>query len=69
MSSKRHLRRRACRSKARYNEREDAKRAAWEARQRTGSLIWPYGCRWCKGYHIGHPPKEVIQSVRAKGRL
>ena len=65
MASKRAIKRRACSGKKKYNE-EDAKRASYHARRKTGDWILPYGCKFCKGWHIGHPPRKVRQAIIAK---
>ena len=60
MASKRHLRRKACEGKQRW-DRNDAKSARYAAaivRQKTGEPVEAYHCKWCKGFHIGHPPKR-----------
>lgn len=45
----------------------DAKQAAWYLRQRQPDAGWltPYRCQFCRGFHYGHPPKRVRQSIAA----
>lgn len=66
MASKRHLRRKSCSGKARYTRAQDAQHAAAAAGRRTQEWIVAYGCPFCGGHHIGHPPAHVRQSIRAR---
>jgi hypothetical protein len=66
MASKRNLRRKACDGKTRYLTAQEAHKAAKSARRWTGDWIIPYGCQFCGGHHIGHPPAKVRQAIRAK---
>lgn len=66
MASKRHLRRKACSGKVRYQTDQDARRAAAAACRRTQDWIVHYKCRFCGGIHIGHPPKNVRQAIKAR---
>jgi cytochrome c5 len=58
MASKRHIRRKACGNKVRY-DKKSAKQAAYFAKRRTGDFIVAYHCQYCGGYHIGHVPQVV----------
>ena len=51
MSSKRHLRRRACANKRTYDTLAEAMGAARSLR-RGG--VHAYGCRFCGKFHVGH---------------
>ena len=64
MASKRHLRRKACTGKVRYETAQAAQHAATAACRRANAWIVAYGCRFCGGHHIGHPPRHVRQSIR-----
>lgn len=66
MASKRRLRRKSCTGKVRYTCAADAKEAATKACRRSGQWIVPYGCPFCGGLHIGHPPARVRQSITAR---
>jgi hypothetical protein len=48
---------RSCVWKVRYHWQRAAERAAAAASERSGDYIAAYGCRYCGGWHIGHPPK------------
>lgn len=67
MASKRHIRRKACKGKVRYTSSKAAMAAAFQARNRThGDWIISYGCRFCGGFHIGHPPAKVRKAIRSR---
>lgn len=66
MASKRHLRRKQCLNKAAHATQDDALIAARKAGRRTGDRIMPYHCPFCHRYHIGHPPRRVLQAIRAR---
>lgn len=68
MASKRCLRRKACSRKRRYLDATSAHAAAANARRITGELITAYGCRFCGGFHIGHPPVRVRQAIADRRR-
>lgn len=68
MASKRRLRRNACKGKVRHETIAAANYAAHLKRQQTGHWIIGYGCQFCNGFHIGHPPKKVRQSINDKSR-
>lgn len=48
MASKRHIRRKQCEFKIRFDSMERAEKYA-----RNGTE--PYFCQFCKGFHVGHP--------------
>jgi hypothetical protein len=56
MSSKRHIRQKACTGKVRYETREAAEHARHMA---NTPGINVYRCRWCGGWHQGHRPISV----------
>lgn len=66
MASKRKLRRRSCEGKQKLS-RSDAIRHAAISR-RHGLMIAAYKCKFCKHWHVGHPNKRIIQSIKAKAR-
>lgn len=58
MSSKRAIRRRACKGKRRFDTYVAAF-AAMRALVLKKGVTWPmnaYGCRFCGGFHFGHAP-------------
>jgi len=64
MSSKRHLRRKSCEGKARYDDLDSARSAARRRSYATGHLIVAYRCRFGRQhYHIGHAPAWVMQTL------
>ena len=63
MASKRRLRRKACEGKQSYATLE----AATAVTQRLRGLN-AYKCKHCSGFHVGHPPGRVRQSLAAKRR-
>ena len=68
MASKRHLRRKACGEKQRWGKKDmqAAQYAAAVIRNRTGEAIRAYYCHFCKGIHIGHPPKREQWRLRSR---
>lgn len=67
MASKRNKRRKACTRKVRHETLE----AAIIARKKLpyGRELCAYKCKFCGGFHIGHPPKKVREAIatRQKG--
>lgn len=61
MSSKRRLRRRTCESKVRRTK-EEAETYAYYSRKR-GIMIYPYKCKFCGGWHVGHPNKRQLKAI------
>lgn len=68
MASKRNVRRKACTGKVRFTDAAAAQTAASQACRRTGQWIVAYGCKFCGGHHIGHPPAHVRQSIKDRQR-
>jgi hypothetical protein len=68
MSSKRAMRRRMCGAKDRFPSEEAALAAIRRLRRATGTHDWltPYRCRFCGGFHFGHPPRRVRQAQVAR---
>lgn len=67
MASKRAERRRACARKVRYGTEPEARAAmhAVNARRPSGWML-TYRCRFCGGYHFGHPPARIRQAIAAR---
>ena len=39
---------------------------AYEKLRWAHAWIVAYGCRFCGGHHIGHPPRNVRQAIKAR---
>lgn len=67
MASKRAIRRKACTGKRRYGTQADARRAISQLTRARGwqGLLVPYRCKFCGGFHFGHPPAHVRKAIRA----
>ena len=67
MASKRRIRRRACGTKKRFGTQDDAmaevRRRVAVTKGKMGGKLAAYHCQFCHGYHIGHPPAKVRQSI------
>jgi hypothetical protein len=46
---------RSCRCKVRLGSRGEARGAARAMVRRGGGTVLPYHCRFCDGWHVGHP--------------
>lgn len=68
MASKRRLHSTSCTGKVRFVKADDAQQAAYAACRRSGQWIVAYGCKFCGGHHIGHPPARVRQAIKARQR-
>ena len=68
MASKRHQRRKACDGKRRYDTVVEAQAGARKLKKFTGKKDWlvAYRCKFCHGFHFGHPPAKVRQAIAAK---
>jgi len=66
MASKRRQRRKACDGKVRYKTSKSAHNEAFRRMRESGEWLNSYKCAFCKGFHIGHPPKRVRQSILAR---
>lgn len=71
MSSKRAIRRRACKSKVRHANHEDAQLAISKMHRSKGycGFMIAYACQFCGGFHVGHPNQRARQALRARGRI
>lgn len=65
MASKRRIRRKSCVSKVQYADFVSAQMAGWKRTKASKSSILPYKCAFGGHWHIGHPPANVRQSIRA----
>jgi hypothetical protein len=54
MASKRHLRRKTCESKTKYDDKESARQGARWSWKKFKTYLVPYRCDFCGGYHLGH---------------
>jgi hypothetical protein len=61
--TKRKLRRKSCTGKIRYESFNDANKHAVSMHYKTGQWFAAYHCKFCGGWHIGHPPYSVRQSI------
>ena len=59
MASKRRIRRNSCTDKRRYESASQARAAISGLFRRKGyqGYLQAYPCRFCGGFHFGHPPK------------
>ena len=67
MATKRLQRRKICSRKVRHDTENHAAAAAIKLRLQGEKLSW-YSCRFCSGWHTGHPNRRMIQSIRAQAR-
>jgi hypothetical protein len=49
---------RSCRGKVRMTSRGEARGAARDLIRRGGGTVLPYHCRFCDGWHVGHPMRS-----------
>jgi len=66
MASKRHLRRKACESKEKYDE-ATAKRFAGNMTAQQGKVVLAYKCPFGNHWHTGHATRRQRQGLEAKG--
>ncbi|HYP49716.1 MAG TPA: hypothetical protein VEQ34_02155 [Pyrinomonadaceae bacterium] len=60
MASKRRIRANACEGKVRHISESHAKYACFLEKQRLGEWLIYYKCKFCRRWHIGHPPKKSV---------
>jgi hypothetical protein len=67
MASKRQVRRKQCVGKTRHKSKEDAF-AASKGHEKTFNRekLLPYYCRFCQGWHIGHPKQKPLNRKNFK---
>ena len=63
VSSKRHIRRKSCQGKKAFPSIEKARYAAYLRSKKSGEKIVPYRCRFCRQWHIGHPPSGIQRKL------
>lgn len=69
MASKRRLRRRGCEGKRSYVGQADAvKVAGGMCAQLGGYPFRAYKCNFCNHWHVGTPPKNVLQGIKASDK-
>ena len=69
MASKRHLRRRACEGKKRYDTEEDANRAAdYIFTYQHDDRADVYRCDHCGAFHVGHRRREYVRRDELRER-
>lgn len=68
MASKRNKRRRSCIGKRRFASQIDAFNALRNLNRHLSrrDKMTPYRCKFCTGFHFGHTPARVRQSMAAK---
>lgn len=68
MSSKRAVRRRACKGKVRYGTLPDALAEIHRPRSKVGvfEVLNVYRCKFCTGFHVGHMPRKVRRAIAAR---
>lgn len=59
-------RKKACYGKIKYATMTEAAEAARSAERHYKAWLTPYPCRYCGGFHFGHPPRQVRQSIIAR---
>ena len=66
MASKRHLRRKACEGKIKFADFKSAHQACISYKHKFGHYMRAYPCRFCSGYHIGHPTRDQRRALAAQ---
>lgn len=67
MSSKRAVRRKACKGKFRHADAGAARSELSRLIRSKGynGAMNAYACRWCGGWHIGHTPGKLLDKIAA----
>jgi hypothetical protein len=65
MASKRNVRKKSCDGKVRHLSRESAVTARRHVRKSSGEWLNEYKCKFCNGWHFGHPPWRTQQAINA----
>ena len=60
MSSKRRIRKNARKGKYRHKDQTAATAAAISYQKEFGQFMNVYRCKFCKGWHIGHPKNRRL---------
>ena len=63
MASRRNERCKSCEGKIQFKTQLDAERAAASHQHKYGLWMTAYHCKFCRQYHIGHPPKNVRAAI------
>jgi hypothetical protein len=66
MSSKRHLRRKACSSKQSHPDQAGAVRHLISLKHKGEFGLITYKCPFGNHWHVGHPPRHVREALSAK---
>jgi len=67
VSSKRHMRRKACDGKRRHANHAEAVAhiaSLYRSGRKTGGEMGAYHCHFCKGWHVGHTPAHIDKRPR-----
>lgn len=56
--------RRGCEGKRRYESETEAYQHMTALRKKDGARVNYYACPLCEGFHVGHTPRRVRQSIR-----
>lgn len=67
MSSKRHMRRKACGDKQPHQDQSSAVRHLISLKYKGEFGMVTYKCPFGNHWHVGHPPRRVRQALAAKG--
>jgi hypothetical protein len=63
MASKRQERRKSCEGKIKFNSQKDAESASVSYGKTYHVWMTAYHCKFCRKFHIGHPPRRVKQAI------
>ncbi len=66
MASKRRVRAKACDGKVRHASQQDAQHACFLTKKRLSEWLIAYKCKFCKGWHVGHPPRRVRVAIHSR---
>jgi hypothetical protein len=55
--------RRSCQEKKPYSDEVDALTACAQLFNESGYNVWPYRCRHCESFHVGHTPLGVRRFI------
>jgi hypothetical protein len=57
--------RKSCEGKKKFPDLVSANAARYLIMRDSGNKMWAYKCKFCNSYHLGHPSKRILQSIRA----
>jgi hypothetical protein len=66
MASKRHRRAVACGDKIRHATQAQARYTCYLEKKRLDEWLIVYRCKFCRQWHIGHPPKNVRKAIETR---